>query len=160
LLQPDAVSALIAHLLPLALVITPNLPEAGVLLDRRPPTDLDGMRVAAADLRALGPNAVLLKGGHLTDGDAVDIFDDGASQRDLRGRRFATGNTHGTGCTLSAALATLLGQGISLEDAASMAKDYVGSAIANADRLHVGKGHGPVHHFHALWQSVDGGHDR
>ena len=87
LLQPDAVSALITHLLPRALVITPNLPEAGVLLDRSPPSDEDAMRIAAADLRALGPKAVLLKGGHLTDGDAVDIFDDGKNAEELRSAR-------------------------------------------------------------------------
>lgn len=165
LLQPDAVSALITHLLPLALVITPNLPEAGVLLDRPPPADVDDMRIAAADLRALGPKAVQLKGGHLTNGDAVDIFDDGSKQQELSGKRFSTRNTHGTGCTLSAAIAARLGQGIPLPDAARMAKDYVGHAIAGADRLDVGEGHGPVHHFHALWQrigdgAVDEGNDR
>lgn len=151
LLQPDAVSALITHLLPLALIITPNLPEAGVLLDRPPPADVDQMQKAADDLRALGPRAVLLKGGHLTEGDAVDIFDDGRTLEELRSKRVATRNTHGTGCTLSAAIAALLGQGLDLPAAARSAKDYVAHAIAAADRLDVGQGHGPVHHFHALW---------
>ncbi|MGI9501099.1 MAG: bifunctional hydroxymethylpyrimidine kinase/phosphomethylpyrimidine kinase [Geminicoccaceae bacterium] len=152
LLQPEAVSALVTKLLPLAWVITPNLPEAGVLLDRTRPSDVETMQVAAADLRALGPAAVLLKGGHLEDGDAVDIFDDGSDRQQLRGKRYLTRNTHGTGCTLSAAIAALLGQGIALPDAARLAKDYVGRAIAAADRLDVGHGHGPVHHFHAFWQ--------
>ena len=157
LLQPDAVSALITHLLPLAQVITPNLPEAGVLLDRSPPADVESMRTAAADLLAMGPRAILLKGGHLQKGQAVDIFDDGQQRRELRGERVPTGNTHGTGCTLSAAIAALLGRGVDLPSAAAMAKDYVTEAIAAADRLDVGEGHGPVHHFHALWRSPDQG---
>lgn len=159
LLQPDAVAALITHLLPLAEVITPNLPEAGVLLDRAPPLDLEAMTIAAADLLKLGPKAVLLKGGHLSEGDAVDIFDDGSDQSQLRSARHRTGNTHGTGCTLSAAIATLLGRGIPLPAAVRMAKDYVGRAIATADRLEVGSGHGPVQHFHALWRIAGAGED-
>lgn len=152
LLQPEAVSALIERLLPLALVITPNLPEAGVLLDRAPPGDIEAMRRTAAELRALGPKAVLLKGGHLQEEDAVDIFDDGEGQLQLEGRRVPTRNTHGTGCTLSAAMAACIGQGMDLSAAAKAAKDYVARAIAASDRLDVGQGHGPVHHFHALWQ--------
>lgn len=151
LLQPDAVSALVDHLLPLATVITPNLPEAGVLLDRTPPRDLDAMRRAATDLRALGPKAVLLKGGHLEDGDAVDVFEDENGRQELPSPRIETKNTHGTGCTLSAAIAALLGQGVALPDAARRAKNYIAQAIAAADGLEVGGGHGPVHHFHALW---------
>ena len=155
LLQPDAVSALVMHLLPLATVITPNLPEAGVLLDRPPPTDVDSMRKAASDLRELGPKAVLLKGGHLTDGAAVDIYQDGSGQFELRGKRAPTRNTHGTGCTLSAATAALLAQNMPLQEAARQAKDYITEAIAAADGLDVGEGHGPVHHFHALWPHLD-----
>ncbi len=155
LLHPDAISALISHLIPLATVITPNLPEAGVLLGRSPPADVDAMRNAAADLRALGPKAVLLKGGHLTDGDAVDIFDDGKTLEALRGARIPTRNTHGTGCTLSAAIAALLGRGMELTAAARLAKACVAQMIAAADQLNVGEGHGPVHHFHALWPHVD-----
>jgi len=165
LLQPDAVSALIDHILPLATVITPNLPEAGVLLDRASPANIGDMRLMAADLRALGPKAVLLKGGHLTEGDAVDIFDDGSGQQELRGQRIATRNTHGTGCTLSAAIAALLGQGMTLSAAACVAKDYISEAIAAAESLDVGGGHGPVHHFHAVWPFLNndvkaGGADR
>jgi hydroxymethylpyrimidine/phosphomethylpyrimidine kinase len=151
LLQPDAVSALIDRLLPLADVVTPNLPEAGVLLSREPPSDLVSMKRAAADLRALGPKAVLLKGGHLTGEDAVDVFDDGTEQRTLKSKRVATRNTHGTGCTLSAAIAAHLARGLELRAAIEASKDYISRAIAAADRLEVGHGHGPVHHFHALW---------
>ncbi len=155
LLQPDAVSALISHLLPLAAVITPNLPEAGVLLDRPPPADVDDMRKMASDLREIGPKAVLLKGGHLTDGDAVDIYQDDNGQSELRSRRAPTQNTHGTGCTLSAAIASLLGRDVPLPEAARRAKDYITGAIAAADGLDVGEGHGPIHHFHVLWPHLD-----
>jgi hydroxymethylpyrimidine/phosphomethylpyrimidine kinase len=151
LLQPDAVSALIEHLLPLATIITPNLPEAGVLLDRQPPADVEAMLTTAADLRALGPKAVLLKGGHLSEGDAVDIFDDGSEPKRLISRRVPTRNTHGTGCTLSAATAALLGKGLPLSDSVEQAKAYIGRAIEAADQLDVGGGHGPVHHFNQLW---------
>ena len=155
LLRPEAVSALITHLLPLASVITPNLPEAGVLLNREPPADVQSMRSAVGDLRSLGPKAVFLKGGHLLEGDAVDIFDDGKTHEELGGVRISTKNTHGTGCTLSAAIAALLGRGYSLPAAVKSAKDYIGKAIAAADMLDVGQGHGPVHHFHALWPALD-----
>ena len=155
LLQADAVAALVDRLLPIATVITPNLPETGVLLDRPAPTDLESMRQAATDLLALGPKAVLLKGGHLTDGDAIDIFADDAGQDSFRSARIATKNTHGTGCTLSAAIAALLGQGVPLGEAARLAKAYIADAIAAADDLDVGKGHGPVHHFHRLWQQAN-----
>jgi hydroxymethylpyrimidine/phosphomethylpyrimidine kinase len=158
LLQPDAVSALIDHLLPLAMIITPNLPEAGVLLGRAAPADIGAMREAASALRALGPRAVLLKGGHLAEHEAVDLFEDEGGRLVLHGRRIATANTHGTGCTLSAAIAAFLGQGLTLRDAARLAKRYVADAIAAADSLEVGGGHGPVHHFHALWPGLqDGG---
>ena len=155
LLQPDAVQALIDHLLPLATVITPNLPEAGVLLGREGPGDVEAMRVAAGDLRALGPKAVFLKGGHLPDGDAIDIFEDVIGRREFRAKRVATRNTHGTGCTLSATIAALLGRGMELSAAAEKAKADVAEMIAAADRLDVGEGHGPVHHFHALWPRFD-----
>ena len=164
LLQPDAVSALITHLVPLAVVITPNLPEAGVMLDRTPPVDISSMRTAADDLRALGPASVLLKGGHLTDGDAVDIFDDGKTSEELRRKRVSTKNTHGTGCTLSSTIAALLGRGFDLPAAVRLAKAYVAQMIEAADQLDVGKGHGPVHHFYDLWScfedDADEGADR
>ena len=152
LLAPEAVDALRERLLPLATVVTPNLPEAGVLLDRDPPTDEHGMVEAAAELRALGPMAVLLKGGHLEDEDeSVDVFDDGGGAVQLAARRVATRNTHGTGYTLASAIAAYLARGLALRDAVRAAKEYTTAAIAAADRLRVGHGHGPVHHFHALW---------
>jgi hydroxymethylpyrimidine/phosphomethylpyrimidine kinase len=153
LLRAEAVSALRRHLLPLATVVTPNLPEAAVLLDLEEAEDEAGMIDAAARLRALGPQAVLLKGGHLVKGaDSIDVLDDGAEPLTLAAPRIATENTHGTGCTLSSAIAALLARGLSLRDAVRGAKAYVTAAISAADRLMVGHGHGPVHHFHALWR--------
>ncbi len=156
LLRPEAIAALKERLLPLASVITPNLPEAAVLLDLEEARDEAGMIDAAARLRELGPRAVLLKGGHLaTDTESVDVLDDGAEPLTLAAPRIATGNTHGTGCTLSSAIAALLARGLALRDAVREAKAYVTAAIRAADRLNVGHGHGPVHHFHALWREDD-----
>jgi hydroxymethylpyrimidine/phosphomethylpyrimidine kinase len=153
LLGADAVAALRQRLLPLATVITPNLPEAAVLLDLEEAEDEAGMIDAAARLRALGPQAVLLKGGHLAKGtSSVDVLDDGAEPLTLAAPRIATANTHGTGCTLSSAIAALLARGLPLRHAVRAAKAYVTAAIQAADRLKVGHGHGPVHHFHALWR--------
>lgn len=151
LLQPDAVDALRREILPLAEVLTPNLPEAGVLLGRAEPRSIAEMRTAARDLHKFGPRYVLLKGGHLDGDESIDILDDGVSQIELRSPRIATLNTHGTGCTLSAAIAALLPQRASTVEAVSDAKAYLTAAIAAADLLSVGHGHGPVHHFHALW---------
>jgi hydroxymethylpyrimidine/phosphomethylpyrimidine kinase len=151
LLRPDAVEALRRRLLPLALLITPNLPEAGDLLGIEAPGDEVGMIAAAAALRALGPRAVLVKGGHIEAADSIDILDDGGEPLTLAAPRVATVNTHGTGCTLSSAIAALLGKGMPLRDAVRAAKAYLTGALQAADRLRVGHGHGPVHHFHALW---------
>ena len=152
LLRQEAIAALKERLLPLATVITPNLPEAAVLLDLEEARDEAGMIDAAARLRELGPRAVLLKGGHLAkDAESIDVLDDGAEPLTLAAPRIATGNTHGTGCTLSAAIAALLARGLPLRAAVREAKAYVTAAIRAADRLNVGHGHGPVHHFHALW---------
>ncbi len=155
LLRPDAVRALRERLLPLAGVITPNLVEAGVLLDMEPPVDEAGMVAAAARLRDLGPRAVLLKGGHREGADSIDVFDDGGDPLTLVAPRIDTANTHGTGCTLSSALAALLGQGMATRDAVQAAKAYITAAIRAADRLQVGAGHGPVHHFHRWWPERD-----
>jgi hydroxymethylpyrimidine/phosphomethylpyrimidine kinase len=153
LLRADAVSALRQLMLPLATVITPNLPEAAVLLDLEEADDEAGMIDAAARLRALGPQAVLLKGGHLVKGaESVDVLDDGAEPLTLAAPRITTANTHGTGCTLSSAIAALLAHGLPLRAAVREAKAYVTAAIRAADRLNVGHGQGPVHHFHALWR--------
>jgi hydroxymethylpyrimidine/phosphomethylpyrimidine kinase len=155
LLREDAVSALKERLLPLSTVITPNLPEAGVLLGMEVVRDEAGMTAAAASLRALGPEAVLLKGGHMEAKDCIDVLDDGEEPLTLVAPRIATANTHGTGCTLSSAIAALLARGLPLREAVQGAKAYVTGAIAAADRLNVGHGHGPAHHFHALWREED-----
>ncbi len=151
LLAPEAVAAVISELLPRATLITPNLPEAGVLLGGPAPTDEPSMLEAAERLLALGPQAVLIKGGHLEGADSIDILFDGGQPLYLRAPRVATRNTHGTGCTLSSAIAALLARGHDLRDAVSGAKDYLNDALAAADRLGVGHGHGPVHHFAAWW---------
>jgi len=152
LLQPDAVATLVSDLIPLAEIITPNLPEAGVLLNREPPTDEASMIETIEGLGTLGSKAVLLKGGHLKGPQSFDLFDNGKNRQQLQAERIDTKNTHGTGCTLSAAIAALLGRGFALPAAVTTAKNYISHAIAAAERLDVGQGHGPVHHFHALWQ--------
>lgn len=155
LLARDAVGALREALLPLATVITPNLPEAGVLLERRPPDSVREMRRAAEALRErmmhAGSRWVLLKGGHLASSEATDLLFDGERMIELTAPRVATRNTHGTGCTLSAALAALLPQSPDVPAAARRAKAYLTEALRHADALQVGQGHGPVHHFHRWW---------
>lgn len=150
LLREDAVAALRDTLVPLARVITPNLPEAGVLLGAPAPETLADMRQMVRDLHKLGSEWVLLKGGHLGTDDSPDLLFDGHSITELPGRRIATRNTHGTGCTLSAAIAALLPR-FDVVEAVRRAKTYLTGAIAASDKLTVGSGHGPVHHFHALW---------
>ena len=147
LLREDAVEALRTELLPLAMVVTPNLPEAAVLTGQEV-SSLEGMREAARAIVGLGVRSVLMKGGHL-DGDAVDVFYDGSAFTELPGRRIQTTSTHGTGCTLASAIAALLARGEPLESAISNAKVYVTAAIERA--YPIGHGHGPVHHFHRWW---------
>lgn len=149
LLQADAVAALRA-LLPRATVITPNLPEAADLLGQPEATTPSAMEAQARALLALGPGAALLKGGHLAGADSPDLLAQDDAPLWLPGPRHATQKTHGTGCTLSSALATGLGFGLPLAQAARQAKAYVAAAIAQADALDVGQGHGPTHHFHIL----------
>jgi hydroxymethylpyrimidine/phosphomethylpyrimidine kinase len=151
LLSPDAVAALRETILPLAEIITPNLPEAEVLLNCAPIRTLTDMRTAARALHALGPRIVVLKGGHLPGTDSIDVIDTGTAQFELPAVRIVTKNTHGTGCTLSAAIAALLPQHADPLAALRAAKSYLTSAIAASGQLSVGSGHGPVHHFHALW---------
>jgi len=146
LLDRDAETRYREHLLPLATVVTPNLPEAESLLGR-PVRTLADMREAARALRAMGPRAVVVKGGHL-EGDAVDVFWDGERMEDLSAPRIATKNTHGTGCTYSAAIAARLALGDPLLDAVRGAKAYLTEAIRRS--YSVGRGHGPVDHLHPL----------
>ncbi|NOH78183.1 bifunctional hydroxymethylpyrimidine kinase/phosphomethylpyrimidine kinase [Vibrio sp. RE86] len=148
LLEQNAISTLKQELLPLADLITPNLPEGAALIGGDIPQDEEQMGVMIESLRALGAKAVLLKGGHLeSDENSNDllIMPDGSEL--LRTKRVATKNTHGTGCTLSSAIASYLAQGHRLHKAVYLGKQYISQAIAHADLLQVGQGHGPVHHF-------------
>jgi hydroxymethylpyrimidine/phosphomethylpyrimidine kinase len=160
LLARDAIGALREALLPLATVLTPNLPEAGALLERRAPDNLAEMRAAAEALREKmthsGRRWVFLKGGHLSVGAATDLLFDGDRMIELSAPRVATKNTHGTGCTLSAALAALLPQAADVPTAARAAKHYLTAALERADELSVGHGHGPVFHFHRYWGRSSG----
>ena len=151
-------------LCPRAFLITPNLPEAGVLLEQRAPESVKEMYRAAERLRALLPLSserwVLLKGGHLPGNEVVDLLFDGDRMVELPAPRIATKNTHGTGCTLSSAVAALLpqmGGGFRpVESAVRQARHWLLGAIAHAGELGVGQGHGPVHHFHAQWRKQPG----
>jgi hydroxymethylpyrimidine/phosphomethylpyrimidine kinase len=151
LLKPDAVDVLRKRLIPAALVVTPNLPEAAALLDTGIAADESAMRAQGERLLALGANAVLIKGGHAEGAESVDLLIEPNGVTRLTSPRFNTQNTHGTGCTLSSAIAAGLAKGMTLADAARTAKIYVASAIAASDRLAIGAGHGPVHHFYRWW---------
>jgi hydroxymethylpyrimidine/phosphomethylpyrimidine kinase len=151
LMAPDAVEVLRRVLIPRALVITPNLPEAAALLDSSMARNESEMRAQAEKLLAFGCGAVLIKGGHGTGSESVDILLDATTQARLASERVVTAHTHGTGCTLSSAIAAGLARRLALAVAVGQAKAYVSAAIAAADRLAVGTGHGPVHHFHAWW---------
>ena len=142
-------------MLPLATIITPNLPEAGVLLDERPVESIKEMYRVAEKLRRLMADDenrwVFLKGGHLPGSECTDLFYNGDQMLEMSAQRIQTKNTHGTGCTLSAALAALLPQTADAPQAARAAKEYLYKAIARSGDLDVGSGHGPVNHFHAWW---------
>jgi hydroxymethylpyrimidine/phosphomethylpyrimidine kinase len=142
LLAQDAIEQLRHVLIPRALILTPNLPEAAALLGEALAETEAQVRGQAERLLALGAQAVLIKGGHAGGAESVDIYVDAHTQWRLPAPRILTNNTHGTGCTLSAAIA------------AGLAKDYVTAAIAAADRLSVGSGRGPLHHFQAWWSST------
>jgi len=150
LLRDDAVDAL-RKLISRARVLTPNLPEAAALLDEPVARDEDEMRAQAQKLLALGAGAVLIKGGHAGGPESVDLLVEGDACTRFAAPRIETRNTHGTGCTLSAAIAAGLARKLLLVDAVIDGKAYVSGAIAAADRLGVGSGNGPVHHFHKWW---------
>lgn len=156
LLDPSAIDTLRRRLLPMALVLTPNLPEAGVLLGRAAPSTLDEMQRAAVDLAALGASHVLVKGGHLRAADSPDVLSDGREVVLIDAPRVATPNTHGSGCTLSSAIAALLPRHPGIPSAVRAAKDYVSAGLRASHELEVGSGHGPLHHFHALWPPPPG----
>jgi hydroxymethylpyrimidine/phosphomethylpyrimidine kinase len=151
LLNPQAIDVLKRVLIPRALVITPNLPEAAALIDAPIAQSEGAMRAQAERILAAGARAVLIKGGHGEGTESVDLMVEANSVTRLVAPRVPTGNSHGTGCTLSAAIAAGLAKGLDLAAAAQQAKTYVSAALAAADRLAVGAGHGPVHHFHAWW---------
>jgi len=153
LLQSDAVDAIRTLLMPLATVVTPNLPEAEVLLARRP-IAAEQMADAARDLAAYGSRSVLIKGGHLQGGDSSDLLylRDGERIVTLSGQRVDTRNNHGTGCTLSSAIAAYLAHGLDIETAVKRAKTYIAGAIAAGATYRIGRGHGPVHHFFRFWE--------
>jgi len=155
LLQDDAVDALKTLLVPKASIITPNIPEAARLLRLRAERIDANMQAASERLLSLGSGAILLKGGHQSNHESVDYYYDGNKLRTFASPRFKTRNTHGTGCTLSSAICAFLARRFDLLTAVSAAKDYISGAIGNADRLAIGKGHGPVFHFFQHWQ---GGH--
>lgn len=152
LLQDEAVNALKTYLLPLTTVITPNLPETSVLLGR-PVETAEEMLPAAADLAQLCPGAILVKGGHLDSAESTDLlYVSPDEQHQFRTVRIQTGNSHGTGCTLSAAIAAGLAKGLPVVEAVSAAKTYLTNALQMGAVYKLGHGHGPVHHFYQFWQ--------
>lgn len=148
LLEKQALEALVTELLPLAYLVTPNMSEAAVL-SGQPVRDLAEMRSAAVKIHQLGPRYVLVKGGHLPE-EAVDILYDGENFLTFSAPKVATENTHGTGCTLSSALALYLGRGASAAEAVQAAKTYLTKALEAGRTMQIGHGHGPVCHHFAL----------
>jgi hydroxymethylpyrimidine/phosphomethylpyrimidine kinase len=155
LLQEEAIAVLKEVMIPRASVITPNIPEAEILLDR-PLKKQEDLPDAAREMTGLGCPAVLLKAGHLKEEELIDYLYDSRKKGllSLPSRRMDTPNTHGTGCTLSSALAACLAVGLSLPEAAKEAKTYLSRAIEAGSAYSIGRGYGPVHHFHALWREA------
>jgi len=150
LLNPEAEITLIKKLLPIAMIVTPNIPEAEVMTKKSIST-LKEMEEAAKAIHQMGAKNVLLKGGHLKD-DSVDILFDGREFSYFTSVRIATKNTHGTGCTLSSAITANLALGHGLNQAVSLAKEYITIAIQHS--LSIGKGVGPTHHFYTLYNKA------
>ncbi len=151
LLAAEAVEALRTKLIPLASIITPNLPEAAALLDEAMASNETAIESQGNRLLAMGCQAVLIKGGHGRGAESTDYLFDGGGMTALAAPRIATKNTHGTGCSLSSAIAAGLSKGEDMATAVRHAKAWVSAAIAAADRLGVGHGHGPIHHFHKFY---------
>jgi len=152
LVNDRAMEALEGHLFPHANLITPNIPEAEFLLGASLAEDFGGDPVAmvqALNMRFLVP--VLLKGGHGSRETCLDVYAQGGKIKKYDTNRIETKNTHGTGCTLSSAITVFLAQGLEITEAIEKAKAYITAAIAQSGQLTVGRGHGPVHHFHTLW---------
>ena len=153
LLQDEAIETLKHELIPFARVITPNIPEAEVLLGREIGRQSD-LPVVIRELSVDGRVSVLLKGGHLKEDVLTDVFYNAETDEiiELSSARIYTKNTHGTGCTFSSAIAAFLAHGLPLNDAIRHAKDYMKAAIAAGAQYEIGKGHGPVHHFFNFWE--------
>lgn len=151
LLEESAIDSLVSELLPLARVITPNIPEAEILTGEKI-TSQEDLPSIARNLSLGGRLSVMMKAGHLSDDELVDVFYNSEEDHfiELRSARVDTPNTHGTGCTLSSAFASFLAQGLSLDAAARAAKDYIAGAIISGAEYEIGHGHGPVNHF---WRS-------
>ena len=162
LIADDAVGVLRERLFPRVAVVTPNLREAARLLSEPVAETREAMERQARALLAQGCQAVLVKGGHFADAQAADVLAMRTSDGDpaalwFTAPRLETTNTHGTGCSLSSAIAAHLARGVALPEAVEAAKNWLGGAIAGADNLAVGKGAGPVHHFHQLWDALGEG---
>ena len=152
LLHASATEALLRRILPCATLLTPNLPEAACLLGTAQAVSPEDVIAQGRQLLALGPRAVLMKGGHAAGDTCVDyLIDASGAVTALTAPRLRTRNTHGTGCTYSATIAAELAKGADMPDAVRAAHRYLQGAIAAADTLHIGAGHGPVHHFHGCW---------
>lgn len=151
LIEQADVAGIVSTLFPIADVITPNLQEAAFLLNCAVASDEAAMVRQGNDILKLGAKAVLMKGGHQSGKEAIDILVSHDHSRRFSSMRVETKNTHGTGCTLSSAIAAGLAHGYSLRDAVARAKSYLAHAIASADRLKIGEGAGPVHHFYNWW---------
>lgn len=151
LLQDDAVGALVEKLLPRATVLTPNLPEAARLLGAEATEDDAALIEQGKALLALGPQTVLMKGGHASGDICHDHLVSETGVQRFSAKRVATKNTHGTGCTLSSSIAAGLAKGLDVSTAVTEAHAYLAAAILAADDLTIGSGHGPVHHFHRFW---------
>jgi len=157
LLLDEAVEALREEILPIAEVVTPNLPEAAVLTGSEV-TSREEMERAGRSLLALGPRSVLIKGGHVGDAMSPDVLcssepGGGVTVRWYEQERLRTANTHGTGCTLSSAIAAFRARGVDIPESVGRAKEYITGAIRAGAEYRLGSGHGPVHHFHHLWKS-------
>jgi len=152
LLEESAINTLKEVLIPMVRVITPNIPEAELLLGKKIHSQED-LPVFAKELSNNRQVSVLLKAGHLVDDELIDIFYNAETDEtiELKSRRVKTENTHGTGCTLSSAFASFLARGFNLNDAAREAKNYINNSIIEGAKYEIGKGHGPVHHFHEFW---------
>ncbi|MCK4311171.1 MAG: bifunctional hydroxymethylpyrimidine kinase/phosphomethylpyrimidine kinase [Candidatus Cloacimonetes bacterium] len=158
LLQDDAINALKEKLIPLATIITPNLPEAEVLIDHKL-NDKEDVELAAKKLLDCNNQAILIKGGHFVGDESSDCLilkeKDQIEIHWLKAQRIYSANTHGTGCTLSSAIASFMARDYSIFEAVRAAKDYITNAIIKGAEYKIGEGHGPVHHFYALWEEKE-----